>query len=106
MDNTTTKLLREKLRGYQIYNEWEQEEERRTLPQLSIQESVRQFLDLQRLMRQIAPDAQELFFLDNLAQHVEARARFMRVAEAMERPELVQRYKDLRKKARRRKERE
>ena len=82
MDDTTAKLLREKIRGYGIYNEWEQEEERRTLPQMSIQESVQRFLDLQRLMRQLAPDAQIVFFEDNLAQCVEARARFRRIAEA------------------------
>jgi len=85
MDDTTAKLLREKIRGYEIYNEWEQEEERRTFPQLTIQESVQQFLDLQRLMRQLAPDAQIVFFEDNLAQRVEVRARFRRIAEALER---------------------
>ncbi len=84
------KLLREKIEGYRIYNEWEEEEERRTLPRMTIQDSLRQFLELQRLMRQLAPDARQVFFEDNLAQQVEGRARFRRIATAMKHGSLVE----------------
>ena len=77
------KLVQKKLRGYQIYNEWEQREERKRLPRLTIQESVRQYLELQSLMRQIAPDAQPFFFEENLKHHVQTRQRFKRIARAM-----------------------
>ena len=83
------KLLRERLEGYRAFNEWEEEEERRTLPLLSIEESVRQFLELQAFMRLLAPDAHEIFFEDDLAERVEARARFRRIAQAMKRRHML-----------------
>ena len=75
-------LVRKKLRGHRIYNEWEQLEERRLLPRVTIQESVRQYLELRNLMRRLAPDAQQFFFEDNLAHHVRVRSRFRRIARA------------------------
>ena len=33
--------------------------------------------------RGLAPDTHQIFFEENLAERVEARARFMRIAEAM-----------------------
>ena len=84
MNGMDKKLLREKLEGYRAFNEWEEEEERRTLPLLSVEESVRQFLELQAFMRLLAPDrgnrglapdTHQIFFEENLAERVEARAR-------------------------------
>lgn len=39
-------LVRERLRGLAAFNEWELEEERESLPRLTVEESVRRFLDL------------------------------------------------------------
>jgi len=78
------KALRERLRGYQIFNEWERQEERRTLPHLTIEQGVQQFLGIQRLMRHIAPGAREFFFEDDLSHRVRLRSRFKQIVRVME----------------------
>ena len=80
MDKT---LVRKKLRGYQIYNEWEQQEQRKQLPHVTIQQSVQRYLELQNLTRRLAPDARQFFFEDNLAHHVQTRARFRQIAKVL-----------------------
>jgi len=82
MNGMNKKILREKLRGYEIFNEWERQEERRTLPRLTIEESVQQYLALQALMRQLAPDAHLIFFEDDLDHRVHLRKQFKRIAKA------------------------
>jgi hypothetical protein len=76
-------LVRERLRGYAAFNEWELEEAKKTLPHLTVEESVRQFLALCRFARLVAPDAAQVFSERNIAHRVEMRARFRRIVEAM-----------------------
>ena len=76
-------LVRQRLQGYRLYNEWEQQAESERLPQLTIEASVQQYLALQSLMRQLAPDAQQIFFEESLAERVEWRKTFKRIATAM-----------------------
>jgi len=78
-----SKLVRERLRGLAAFNEWELEEERESLPRLTVKESVRQFLELCSFARAVAPDAAQIFSEHNIAHRVEVRARFKQVAEAM-----------------------
>jgi hypothetical protein len=76
-------LVRERLRGYAAFNEWELEEAREALPHLTVEESVRQYLALCRFARSVAPDAAQVFAEQNIAHRVEMRARFKKIAEAM-----------------------
>lgn len=76
-------LVRERLRGFVEFNKWELEEERKSLPRLTVEESVRQFLELCSFARSVAPDAARVFAEQNIAHRVELRARFRKIAEAM-----------------------
>lgn len=42
----STPTLKELLEGYRTFNEWEREEQRRTLPNLSVEEAIRQYFEL------------------------------------------------------------
>jgi hypothetical protein len=75
------KLIRERLRGYAVFNAWEVGEALESLPSLTVEESVRQYLDLCRLARALAPDAPLVFLEQDIADRVEARARFRQIAE-------------------------
>lgn len=77
------RLAQERLRGWAEFNEWELQERRKKLPRLTVEQSVRQFVDLCRLARCLAPDASKIFREKNIAHRVDMRARFKRVAERL-----------------------
>jgi len=77
------KLVQERLRGWAEFNKWELQEDRDKLPRLTVEQSVRQFVDLCHLARRLAPDASEIFREKNIAHRVDMRARFKRIAERL-----------------------
>jgi hypothetical protein len=52
--------LREILEGYKRFNAWELQEEKKELPQLTIEESLTQFFELCDLMHALAPDVEQI----------------------------------------------
>jgi len=80
MDN---KLVQERLRGWAEFNEWELQKDREKLSRLTVEQSVRQFVDLCRLARCLAPDVSEVFREENIAHRVDMRAKFKRIAERL-----------------------
>jgi hypothetical protein len=74
--------LREILAGYEAANAWEREEERERLPRLSIDEGVRQYLELIEMTWRLAPEAESCFLGEKLA-HYEALHRRMERAAAV-----------------------
>ena len=54
-------LLQKRLRGWAEFNEWKLQKDREKLSRLTVEQSVRQFVDLCRLARRLAPDASEIF---------------------------------------------
>lgn len=96
--------LREILEGYKRFNAWELEEQKRELPWLTVEESLMQFFELCDLARTLAPNAERIFLEQDeaywiaLHQKLQRAAKVMtdaQFAQALERPELVQRYRDL-----------
>lgn len=77
------RLVRERVRGWAEFNEWERQERRKKLPRLTVEQSVRQFVSLCRLARHLAPDASEIFRERNIAHRVAMRARFKQIAERL-----------------------
>ena len=77
--------IREVLEGYKAANEWELEEARRYLPRLTVEESLRQFLELSRFVRQVAPEAEELFLERRMAHWIEVSDKLRRAAVRMSR---------------------
>lgn len=75
--------LREILAGYEAVNAWEREEERERLPKLSVEESVRQYLEMWELARQVAPEAETFFWPERSAHYEALRAAFQRAAQGM-----------------------
>jgi hypothetical protein len=71
--------VREIVAGYEAVNAWEQEEKRRRLPTLTIEESIRQYLDMWDLAMKISPEA-EAFFLEQRLAHYQTLHRRMRKA--------------------------
>ena len=71
--------LREILAGYEAANARERDEERQRLPRLSVEEGVRQYVELLEMVRQISPDAESCFLAERLA-HYEALHRRMEEA--------------------------
>ena len=71
--------LREIVAGYELANARERDEERQRLPRLSVEESVRQYVELLEMVRKIAPDAESCFLAERLA-HYEALHRRMEEA--------------------------
>jgi hypothetical protein len=59
--------LQEILTGYELVNAWEREEERERLPRLSVEESVRQYIDMWELARRLSPEAESVFLEERLA---------------------------------------
>jgi hypothetical protein len=52
---------------------------------LTIEQGVQQFLEIQRLMRHLAPGAREFFYEDDLSHHVRLRSRLKQIAGVMKR---------------------
>lgn len=61
--------LREILAGYELANAWEREEERTRLPRLTVDESVRQYLEMCEWVQRIAPEAESVFLEERLAHY-------------------------------------
>jgi hypothetical protein len=78
-----TPTLREVVAGYERFNTWELEEQRRELPHLTVEESLRQFFELSNLARALAPDADRVFLGQDKIHWIALRERLQRVAEAM-----------------------
>ncbi len=92
----TTPTLRELLEGYRKFNAWELEEQKNELPRLSVEESLTQFFDLYDLARAAAPRWEEILLEQDKAHWIALHEK-LQLAETLARPELLQRYKDLRK---------
>ncbi len=75
--------LREILAGYEAANEWEREEEKRRLPALTVKASIRQYLELQDLARQLAPDAAGIFMEERLSRYEELHQTLEMAARVM-----------------------
>ncbi len=56
MATTFQPTLQDVLLGYQRFNQWQEEEERQRLPQLTIAESLDQFFELCDLVRGFSPE--------------------------------------------------
>ena len=54
--------LQEIVEEYKRFNAWEREEQRKTLPELTIEESLTQFFELCSLTRTLSPDASQNLF--------------------------------------------
>jgi len=75
--------LREILAGYEEANAWEREEERQRLPRLSVEDSIRQYLDMCDWVQEIAPGTEALFLEEKLAHYVALHDRLEKAAEVM-----------------------
>jgi len=75
--------LREMLAGYAQFNAWEEENQAETLPQLSMEESLRQYFELSSMAAALSADGDQVFFEQN-AQHWSAlRQRLERLRDVM-----------------------
>lgn len=63
-----TPTLREMLAGYALFNAWEQEEQSRSLPQLTVEKALNQYFELYRLALDLAGGDLQVFLEQN-AQH-------------------------------------
>ena len=75
--------LRQVLDGYKRFNEWELEEMDRTLPRLTVEESLTQFFELCELGRALAPDSERIFFEQDEADWVALRRKLQRAEKVM-----------------------
>jgi hypothetical protein len=75
--------VREIVAGYEAVNAWEQEEKRRQLPTLTIEESIRHYLDMWDLVRSISPEAEDLFLEQRLAHYRTLHRRMTKAAQVM-----------------------
>ena len=73
--------LREIVAGYELANAWEREEERRRLPELSVEESVRQYLEMWELARYVSPEAEAVFWDERCAHYEALHAAFEQAAQ-------------------------
>lgn len=71
--------VRDVVAGHIAVNAWELEERRARLSRMSVEESVRQYLEMWDLARQISPDA-EAIFSDQRAAHYKMLHRRMEKA--------------------------
>lgn len=75
--------LREVLDGYELFNSWELEEQKRELPRLSMEEGLAQFFELCALARVLAPDLEQLVLEHDKAHWMALHERLQRAAEVM-----------------------
>jgi len=76
--------LRQVLEGYKRFNEWELEEMNRTLPRLTVEESLTQFFELCELGRTLAPDSERIFLEQDEAHWIALRRKLQRAAKVMD----------------------
>ena len=82
--NRENPTLRQVLEGYRRFNAWEIEEQRKTLPRLSVEESLTQFFELCDLAHDLAPDVEQIFFAQDQAHWIALRAKMQRAAQKMD----------------------
>jgi len=75
--------IREIVEGYRAVNEWELEEARRELPRLTVEESLRRFWELNRLVHHVSPEAEELFLEQRMAHWLKTGEKLRRAAAKM-----------------------
>ena len=75
--------LREIVAGYEAANAWEREEERRRLPTLTVEESVRQYLEMWDLAQQVSPDAEAVFLEERMVHYEKLHHKLQRAARVM-----------------------
>lgn len=75
--------IREVVAGYEAVNAWELEERRERLPLLTVEESIRQYLELWKLARSISPEAEEIFLEQRLAHYQALHRRIEKAAQVM-----------------------
>jgi hypothetical protein len=75
--------LREVMAGYRVFNDWERDELSQQLPNLSIADSVNQFLELCVLAQMTAPDAGAIFLAEDKAHWVTLNQKRQKAARKM-----------------------
>jgi len=75
--------LREILEGYERFNAWELEEQKRELRQLTAEESLTQFFELCDLARALALDAEHIFLERDKAYWIALHKKLQRAAKMM-----------------------
>ena len=76
-------LLQQMLAGYAQFNEWEAAEQARILPQLTIEESINQYIELWELSRTFAPNAKDEFLEQNKRHWSAMRRKYERILRKM-----------------------
>ena len=76
-------LLQQMLAGYEQFNVWEAEEQARILPQLTIEESLRQYFELCELTRIFAPNAKDEFLAENVKHWTAMRRKYEKLSQGM-----------------------
>jgi hypothetical protein len=75
--------LRDLIAGYNALNAWELEERRRRLPQLTVEESIRQYLEMCDLVRHVSPEAEAIFLPRRIAHYEALHKKLERAAKVM-----------------------
>lgn len=78
-----TLILLEVLEGYERFNTWELEEQKRESPSLTVEESLTQFFELCKLARTPAPDMGEVLLEQDKAHWIALRGKLQRAAKVM-----------------------
>ena len=78
-----TPTLREVLAGYKQFNAWEVAEQKKTLPQLTIEEGLAQFFELCALARALAPNAAQIFLEEDKAHWMALHQKLQQAAKVM-----------------------
>jgi len=75
--------LQDLIAGYNVLNAWELEEKRDRLPQLTVEESLRQYLEMCGLVQHVSPEAEAIFLPRRMARYEALYRKLERAAEAM-----------------------
>jgi hypothetical protein len=75
--------LRDIVAGYRLVNEWQSEQEKRQLPLLTVQDSLRQYFELTQLAHQLAPDLSQYLQKERIAYWTEWHERLCLAARVM-----------------------
>lgn len=75
--------LQDLIAGYNVLNAWELAEKRRRLPQLTVEESVRQYLEMCELVRHVSAGAEAIFLPRRMARYEALHEKLERAAKVM-----------------------
>jgi hypothetical protein len=75
--------LQEILEGYKRFNTWEFEEQKRELPELSVEESLTQYFELCDFARALTPYTEQIFLEQDVALWIALRKKYQRAARIM-----------------------